>query len=295
MLSYLPSYWQTVQDESATISGLRTAPVLFCATIGSVAAGQSIARSTRWKPVPLVGTGLQVLGIGLLTTIAVDSSYVALAFFMAFTGIGYGLTGPSASIVVQSSVPLADLAAASAGGTFFNQLGGSVGVAVTGAVFNNLYEQRVTQLYAQQGLGPVPADPLDLSGSELAALTPAEQAAFHSGYVFALDRALYVVLAFAACQLVFTCLLEDVPLRGKARKQPADAPAADTQTAAAAADARPEKLQTPDAAPADAAALHSAPAPLSETGEAAAAHGPQVKTANWMLAVDRAGGAERTD
>ena len=215
LISYLPSYWQTVHDESPTISGLRTVPVLGTVTIGSVIAGQSIARAPHWKPVPVVGVGLQVLGAGLLTLIGVSTAYVELASFMIFMGLGYGLTGPSASIVVQSSVPLADLAAASAAGTFMSQLGGSVGVAVAGAVFTNYYGQQLARGYAGAGLGQPPAGATSLSGDEIWAMSDEVVGIFQQSYVYGLSRSFYVVLAFALGQMVCTWSLKDVPLRGK--------------------------------------------------------------------------------
>ena len=218
LISYLPSYWQTVHDESPTISGLRVVPVLGLATVGSVIAGQSIARTGAkygWKHVPVVGVSLQVLGAGLLSTIGTDTAYAALFFFMAFLGAGYGLTGPSASIVVQSSVPLADLASASAASTFAAQLGGSVGVAVAGTIFTNVYAQDLSTQYAERGLGSPPAGATSLSGSDIAALSPGEVAAFQESYAGALSNVMWAVLAFALVQLLCTTALKNVPLRGK--------------------------------------------------------------------------------
>ena len=215
LVSYLPSYWQTVHNESPTISGLRTVPILGTVTIGSICAGQAISRAPHWKPVPVVGVGLQVLGAGLLTLIGVSTPYVQLAFFMAFLGVGYGLTGPSSSIVVQSSVPLADLAAATAAGTFMSQLGGSVGVAVAGAVFNNLYGQRILSGYEGAGLGEPPDGAASWSGEDIWALSEQEVAIFQGSYVHALSATFYVVLAFALGQMLCTWALQDVPLRGK--------------------------------------------------------------------------------
>ena len=46
LIAYLPAYWQFVSNESPTISGLRTVPVLGTISIGSIIAGQCIARVT---------------------------------------------------------------------------------------------------------------------------------------------------------------------------------------------------------------------------------------------------------
>ena len=113
-------------------------------SIGSIIAGQTIARVQRWKPVPVVrrlhtGPRRRPADHHQATT----TPYVELAFFMIFLGVGYGLTGPSATIVVQSSVPLADLAVGLGCRDLQRRSWAALmGVAVAGSIFTNLYQSR---------------------------------------------------------------------------------------------------------------------------------------------------------
>ena len=159
-----------------------------------------------------------MVGAGLLTRITATIPYVEIAWFMIFIGIGYGLTGPSASIVIQSSVPLADLAAASATGTFMSQLGGAVGVAVAGSIFTNLYQQDLNTLYRDFGLGSPPPGATDLSGSDIAKLGDPATLAFQEAYSYGLAGTMWAVLGFTLGQMLCTWALVEVPLRGKHAK-----------------------------------------------------------------------------
>ena len=220
LITLLPNYFQTVWDNSALISGLRVTPTLFTGILGSVMCGQSIARlGVSWKIFPVAGTALQLLGIGLLARTGVDTNYGELVVFMMLAGIGYGWTGPAATLVVQSSVAIADLASASAAGTFVSQLGGAIGTAVATSILNNLYLDRLTSIYASQQLGTLSDNPINLSGDDIAALPAAQRQAYQDSYVYGLDRMYYCVVGFAGAQFIAACLLKNVPLRGKRIKQ----------------------------------------------------------------------------
>ena len=220
LITLLPNYFETVWDDSAVVSGLRVTPTLFTGIVGSITCGQSIARlAVSWKVFPVVGTALQVLGIGLLSMTGVSSNYGGLIVFMMLAGLGYGWTGPAATVVVQSSVAIADLASASSAGTFVSQLGGAIGTAISASILNNLYLARLTSLYSSQQLGALPNNAINLSGDEIAALPAAQRRAYQDSYVYGLNMMYYCVVGFAAAQFVAACLLQNVPLRGKRIKQ----------------------------------------------------------------------------
>ena len=220
LITLLPNYFETVWDDSAMLSGLRVTPTLFTGIVGSVTCGQSIGRlGVTWKFFPVAGTALQVLGIGLLAMTAVDTEYGELVVYMMLAGLGYGWTGPAATLVVQSSVAIADLASASAAGTFVSQLGGAIGTAVAASILNNLYQSRLSSLYQSQQLGSLPDNAINLSGDEIAALPDAQRQAYQHSYVYGLDRMYYCVVGFAGAQFLAAVVLQNVPLRGKRIKQ----------------------------------------------------------------------------
>ena len=61
---------------------------------------------------------------------------------MATVGLGLGLAFPVLTLAVQNSTPFRDLGAATSGSSFFRQIGGAMGVALGGTLFDaNLNRQ----------------------------------------------------------------------------------------------------------------------------------------------------------
>ena len=61
---------------------------------------------------------------------------------MFLTGLGIGPSFAVFTIVVQNAVPFAQLGAATSNLTFFRQVGGSVGLAIAGAIFGSAFRTR---------------------------------------------------------------------------------------------------------------------------------------------------------
>jgi len=70
------------------------------------------------------------------------------------TGIGVGPTFAVFILVVQNSVPVARLGAASSSLTFFQQVGGTVGLAITGTIFTSVLAEQVPRQVAAAEVPP---------------------------------------------------------------------------------------------------------------------------------------------
>jgi hypothetical protein len=71
---------------------------------------------------------------------------------MLLVGTGVGLSMQNLVLVVQNSVPLSELGAASGAITFFRSLGGTIGVSVLGAVLANRVATGITEGLAATGV-----------------------------------------------------------------------------------------------------------------------------------------------
>jgi MFS family permease len=165
--SFLPLFLQAVDGVSATQSGLLLLPLMVGVMIASISTGRVTAITGRYKVWPIVGTALAVLGTILLATgLTPDTSRVYIGVAMLCIGLGFGCTMPTATLAVQNSVHWRDLGVASALVTFFRSLGGAVGLAVYGAVFNarissSGIDERLLQAPSQiQDLPPSTRDPV---------------------------------------------------------------------------------------------------------------------------------------
>ena len=110
-------------------------PMMLGVTVTSVVAGQVTTRTGRYKVFPILGGALMAVGMYLLTGLGVGTSRVSSALFYVVLGLGMGFLMQMVSLVAQNSVEQKDMGVASSARMFFQQIGGSLGVAAFGAIF----------------------------------------------------------------------------------------------------------------------------------------------------------------
>jgi EmrB/QacA subfamily drug resistance transporter len=132
---FLPQWFQFVRGISPTQSGLQTLALLAGLILSSVAAGQIVARTGRYRLL-ILGSGLvMTFGLFLMTNLRATTQLETLWVWMFITGLGIGPALSVFTIVVQNAVPFDKLGVATSNLTFFRQIGGSIGLAVLGTVF----------------------------------------------------------------------------------------------------------------------------------------------------------------
>ena len=67
-VTYLPLFLQVVKGASPTGSGLQLLPLMGGLLITSIGSGQVITRTGRYKPFPIAGTAVMIVGLFLLST-----------------------------------------------------------------------------------------------------------------------------------------------------------------------------------------------------------------------------------
>lgn len=142
-LLLLPLYLQIVGGASPTRAGLELLPLTFGIMVGSIAAGQTISRTGRYKWFPVAGSIIVGTVTLLMTTITVDSRYVILAVLVALFGLGMGGLMQPLVIAVQNSVSPRDIGVGTSSVTLFRQLGGTLGAAVFLSMLFDTLPQRV--------------------------------------------------------------------------------------------------------------------------------------------------------
>jgi EmrB/QacA subfamily drug resistance transporter len=149
---FLPRWFQFVQHASATESGYQILPLLLGLIISAIVSGQIVARTGRYKA--LITTALVVLAIGLflLTNIKTDTPYPLLWLWMAVTGLGIGPAFAVFTLVVQNSVPVRHLGTGTSSLTLFQQVGGTVGLAITGTIFGSTYLEELPKQLSAAGV-----------------------------------------------------------------------------------------------------------------------------------------------
>ncbi|RBQ19324.1 MFS transporter [Spongiactinospora rosea] len=212
-ITFLPLYQQTVQGASATNSGLLLLPMMAAAMVVSLIVGRAITRTGRYKVYPVVGGVVMAVGMVLLSTQDVTTPTWLTSVYIAVLGLGMGFLMQTTLLIAQNSVAQRDLGVASSAATFFRSIGGSFGVSLFGAVFNNQLVAGLTDR-----LGPsaerLAAQGGQVSPAALAQLPPPVRTGFLESLASAISGVFGWAIVFAALIPVLAMFIREDPLRG---------------------------------------------------------------------------------
>jgi EmrB/QacA subfamily drug resistance transporter len=150
MFLYLTLYIQDVLGYSPLQAGLRFLPSTLLSFIVAPIAGRL---SVRVPVRLLLGSGLVLIGIGLVTMTVIDasSSWTALIPGFVLAGIGVGLVNPPLASTAVGVVPIERSGMASGINSTFRQVGIATGIAGLGAVFQHSVTQHTTTALLASG------------------------------------------------------------------------------------------------------------------------------------------------
>jgi EmrB/QacA subfamily drug resistance transporter len=212
-LTFLPLYQQTVQHLSPTTSGLMLIPMMLGSTVTALISGQVTTKTGRYKVLPIIGAGMMTLGMYLLTGIGLHTSLVTMGVYFAVIGLGMGFLMQITTLVAQNSVAPQEMGVASSARTFFQQIGGSLGVAAFGAVFARRLVESLT--------AHLPGTHMNIKGAQLNPATVNHlpglvREDFFVAITHAVTGVFWLVVPAAAIVFVLAFLIKEVPLRGRA-------------------------------------------------------------------------------
>jgi MFS family permease len=210
---FIPVFLQLVYGVSPTGSGLRMIPLMAGLLGASILSGRAISKMGRYKAFPIAGTAITTVGMFLLSLLDVDTPPWLASVFMLVLGIGIGLVMQVLVLVVQNDAPPRDIGVATSTATFFRSMGGSLGVAVFGAIFAARLTDELKTLppsAAARFSGGV-----NISPEQVHSLPPVLRAEFLEAFVNALSPVFLVGAVITLIAFVLSLFLRDVPLRGR--------------------------------------------------------------------------------
>jgi hypothetical protein len=158
------------------------------------------------------------LGLFLLSRLDIDTPPWLASVYMLVVGAGIGLVMQVVVLVVQNDAPPRDIGVATSTATFFRSMGGSLGVALFGAIFagrlSHELERLPPALAARLGEG------VNISPEQVHALAPAIRDEFLHAFVAALQPEYAVGAAVTLHAFAQTWLLKEVPLRTTTQAPP---------------------------------------------------------------------------
>ncbi|MEE1792476.1 MDR family MFS transporter [Streptomyces sp. BE308] len=214
---FLGQYFQIGRGYSPTEAGLLTIPLMAGVLVSSTVAGRMVSKTGKVKPYIITGVVVLTLGFLGLSTIDHETNLVLVSFGMLAVGIGVGMSMQNLVLVLQNTVPLSELGAASGAITFFRSLGGTMGVSVLGAVLANQVATKITHGLKELGIDPA-ASGSGGSTLNVAAMPPQIQEVVRAaygdatGHIFLISAAIAVIGVIASLFLTSTKLRDSVDL-----------------------------------------------------------------------------------
>ena len=239
LVIFLPRWFQTVAGDSATASGYSLLPLLGGLIFSAIASGQVVARVGRYKFLMFGSLLLLAVGMLLATNLHADTPRPALWLWMILAGLGIGPSFAVFTLIVQNAVSPDRIGTATSSLTFFQQIGGTVGLTIAGTIFADRLTAEIPvqltkagvppQMIAQFG-GGGGGGTLDLTGTgdlgaRILAAIPADQQAavaplidgivkaIHEAFSIALASTYWVGIAGAIVAAILVLFLRETPMR----------------------------------------------------------------------------------
>jgi EmrB/QacA subfamily drug resistance transporter len=199
VIMFVPLFVQGALGSSATAGGLVLIPLMGTMFIVGILSGQAISWTGRYRWIIVPGPPIAAVGFGLLWALDERSGAGSVAAATVVLGAGLGLLNHNIIVVLQNAVPSRHLGMATSAAQLFRHGGGTIGVAVMGAVLS-------AGLSAEFPAGAVDGSAAD--AQTRAALAGAIQPVF----------LICLVLMAAAAFLILR--IPELPLRKTVRVQP---------------------------------------------------------------------------
>ncbi|HKN94720.1 MAG TPA: MDR family MFS transporter [Thermoleophilaceae bacterium] len=212
-LTFLPLFLQVVDGASPTSSGLLMLPLMAGLLTASIVSGRLITKIGRYKVFPVAGAAIMTCGMYLLSLLGVHTTRATSSLFMLVIGVGIGTVMPVLVLVAQNSAPPRDIGAATSTATFFRSIGGSVGVAVFGAIFASRLGTEIAKLVPRGGLGHFDSHALVGSPSAIRSLPAAVREPLMHAFANSLNTVFLCGMVLSALAFLLTLALKEVPLR----------------------------------------------------------------------------------
>lgn len=209
-LTFLPLYLQIVRGATPTVSGWLLIPMTVGILAAAPVAGRYMGRQGKYRILPIIGCACLAVGTLALTTLTEATPFPLVGIFLAIVGVGLGFIFPVVTTAVQNAVAREQIGTATAAGLMFRQVGGSLAVALYGALFT---AGMARALDGVEGVTPQLAN--EIGPQTVAGLPDAVRAVVSAGVVDALHPVYLLAFVVALIGFGFSWLLKEIPLTSR--------------------------------------------------------------------------------
>jgi hypothetical protein len=148
----IPLYLQLVNGATPTEAGWLMIPMIVGLMISSIASGQIIAKTGKYKIFPIIGTAMLAGAFFFLTFSTYDKPVIFTMVGMLLAGLGLGQLMQTLTLASQNAVGPRDIGVATSSSTFFRQIGGTLGVAIIFSVLFSVLPGAIGDSFKDKGL-----------------------------------------------------------------------------------------------------------------------------------------------
>jgi EmrB/QacA subfamily drug resistance transporter len=163
-MMFIPLFMQGVAGMTAAQAASVMTPMMLGSMVASII-GSRLLLKIGLRLQLFIGMAIMLTGFALFLTLGLDTTRLIASTYMVVMGIGMGMIMPSLGIAVQEAFPAEIRGTVTSATTFFRSIGGTVGIAVLGTIFNSksidLIGNKLDALF--QGFGPQGVKLLDMA------------------------------------------------------------------------------------------------------------------------------------
>lgn len=234
---FLPQWFQVVKGLSALESGFNLLPLVASLIVGATLTGQIAAKTGKYRLVIFGAMVVLAGGLFLMTNLTADTELSVVWLWMVLVGLGIGPSFAVFTALVQNSVAPRVVGVATSSLTFFQQIGGTIGLTIVGTILGDSLVRQLPERLAANGLpqpmidqftrqGASGQSPLDLTGTgDLGAailagvpemfrpliqpFIPGIVTSVHEAFALAIASTFWVGIAAAVVAAVFVLFARD--------------------------------------------------------------------------------------
>src|SRR5512147_1735237 len=185
---FLPLFFQLVLGMTPAKAGLLLAPMTGGMIMTSFLGARIVSRTGRYKTLTVTGLGGAALSfIAVMIAAATDGGIGVIETSLIVLGCGFGLVMPNLVVSIQNAVGPREQGAATATAAFFRQLGGTSGVAMSGAIMTAGLQDLHAEKWA--GLAHGGRSIMEQGIQQIASLPPAQRELVIDAYRHAISTA----------------------------------------------------------------------------------------------------------
>lgn len=211
--SYLPQYMQVVQGLSPTAGGLLLLPLMFGMLGVQLGTGALISRNGRYRIYPILGGGVLTVGVLVLLLLGRETATALASGLTVVAGMGIGFVMQSTMLITMNSAEPRDMGAAGGTVTLLRTVGGSLGVALLGAVFTGRLHSGLAERLGEGAADRLTGRAGQLTPQALDGLAAPVREAYRAAVTSGLHGVLIGAAALAALGFAAAWFVREAPLR----------------------------------------------------------------------------------